>query len=84
MPPEPNPVLAFLEQIERILTRHAVAAAYVEPNSDDEWIVICRCKARFDAGESHAIHQTRVIRGWMAIESTGGHGSGQAPRLPRA
>lgn len=45
-------------QALKILTDHAVSAAYLEPNTDDDVIVVCRCTLRFDDGESHAIHQT--------------------------
>jgi hypothetical protein len=42
----------------RVLTAHAVKTSYLEPGTDDTIIVICRCDLRFDAGESHAMHQT--------------------------
>lgn len=42
----------------RVLTAHAVKTSYLEPGTDDTIVVICRCEARFDAGESHAMHQT--------------------------
>lgn len=42
----------------KILTRHTVTAAYLEPGTEDDVIVVCACRLRFDAGESHAIHQT--------------------------
>lgn len=77
--PEPNPLDALLHELERILTRHSVAFAYLEPHTDDEWIVVCRCKMKFDAGESHAIHQTRVIRGWFAMQAA----QRVAPPIPR-
>jgi hypothetical protein len=67
--PEPSALDALLDRLERILTRHAVVHAYIEPGSDGEMIVVCRCKMRFDAGEAHAIHQTRVIRGWFAEQA---------------
>lgn len=42
----------------RVLTAHAVKTSYLEQGTDDDIIVICKCGLRFDAGESHAMHQT--------------------------
>lgn len=42
----------------RVLTEHAVKTSYLEQGSDDDIVVICNCGLRFDAGESHAMHQT--------------------------
>lgn len=67
--PTPNAVDALLAEIERILNRHAAMMAYPDPHREGGWVVVCRCKMRFSAGEQHAIHQTRVIRGWFAVQA---------------
>lgn len=54
MPPES----LAARRARKILTDHSVRGAYLEAGNEDDVIVMCRCGLRFDAGESHAIHQT--------------------------
>lgn len=69
--PELNAVTALLQVIQGILTRHSVRAAWIEPGTKDTWIVQCQCRAKFKAGEAHAIHQARVVKGWMVSQAAG-------------
>lgn len=48
------------DPVLNVLIDHAVDNGYVDV--DSEITVICKCGMHFEAGESHAIHQTKMLR----------------------
>lgn len=56
--PSPTPHI----DVERLMLDHKIVSAYTEAGTEDDVIVVCKCKARFDLGESHTLHVFGVLR----------------------
>lgn len=56
--PSPTPAI----DVERLMLDHKIVSAYVEPGTEDDVIVVCKCRRRFDLGESHTLHVFGVLR----------------------
>jgi hypothetical protein len=56
--PSPTPAI----DVEQLMLDHKIVSCHVEPGTDDDVIVICKCMERFDLGESHTLHVFGVLR----------------------